>query len=129
MGAGERYDPKDPWTDPSCESFDDAALARTVATFEEDANLLTFVANPLLQLDQFNVQLAELVLVFLALQLRLSARTPACVLRTSGLFSFELLHRAFPSPPGPAARKRSILKESMPEPGALQKRLARRANR
>ena len=75
-GSGERYDPKDPRTDPSREGFDDAALARSVPTFEEDANLLAFVANPLLQLDELNVQLAELVLVFLALQLRLSAPHP-----------------------------------------------------
>src|SRR5687767_9580085 len=89
-GSGERYDPEDSRADPSREGFDDAALARSVAAFEEDANLLAFVASPLLQLDQLNVQLAELGLIVLALQLRLSARAGRLViaLRGSGLFFF-----------------------------------------
>ena len=83
VGAGKRYDPKDARTDPRRHGLDDAALAGSVAALEDDADLPALVAYPLLQLDQFDVQLAQLGLVVLAFELpvaRLLEHLPASLL-------------------------------------------------
>ena len=87
--SGQRDDAEDARTDPCGDRLDDAALAGSVAAFEEDADLLALVAHPLLQLDEFNVQLAQLALVFLALQLRPRSRLVVRV--TQGRLSVAIL--------------------------------------
>jgi hypothetical protein len=49
--------------------LDRAALAGAVAALEQDADLQALVYHPLLQLDQFDVQLLQFTLVVLARQL------------------------------------------------------------
>src|SRR6185503_17747382 len=48
---------------------DGAALAGAVAALEHDADLEPLVLDPLLQLDEFHVQLAQPLVVVLALEL------------------------------------------------------------
>jgi len=53
---GQRDDPKDARAHPFCDGLDRAALARPVSAFEDNADLLAFVDDPLLQLHQLDVQ-------------------------------------------------------------------------
>src|SRR6185437_8794836 len=48
--------------------LDDAALPSTVPALEHDADLGTLVYDPLLQLDELDVECRELALIILALQ-------------------------------------------------------------
>ena len=57
------------WTHALGDRLDRAALAGAVATFEHDADLEPLVDDPLLELDQLDVQPLELLLVILALEL------------------------------------------------------------
>jgi hypothetical protein len=48
------------------DALDDAALARRIAAFEQDDDLLLAVLHPVLQLDQFALQAEQLLEVGLA---------------------------------------------------------------
>ena len=65
----QRNDAEHARTDPFGDRLDRAALAGGVAAFEHDADLEPLVDDPLLQLDQLDVQPLELFLVILALEL------------------------------------------------------------
>ena len=58
--------------------LDGAALAGAVAAFEDDADLEPFVLDPLLQLDELDVQLLELLVVVLAAELCRCLSCPSC---------------------------------------------------
>ena len=62
---GQGHDAEYAGTDLLGERLDRAALAGAVAALEDDADLETLVDDPLLQLDELDVQLPEGLLVFL----------------------------------------------------------------
>src|SRR6516225_3114497 len=65
----ECHDPEDARAHSLGHSFDRAALAGSVAAFEDDADPKAFVHHPLLELDKLDVQTRELPLVFFLFQL------------------------------------------------------------
>src|SRR6476659_9354058 len=67
--CGKRDDAKHPRADTFGDRLDRATLAGPIATLEHDADLEALVHNPLLQLDQLDVQPDQLVLIVLPLQL------------------------------------------------------------
>ena len=94
----QRDDPKNSRAHPGGNSLDDAALARAVAPFENDANLLRLVAHPFLQLDKLDVQFAKLSFIGFTLKpwFPTASSLAAAVLRTlvgGGSFAvLALLH-------------------------------------
>ena len=68
-------DAEDPRTDTLRDRLDDPALASAVTPFENDTDLQALVHDPLLQFDQFDMQLGQLLLVCLVLQLAVGAAT------------------------------------------------------
>src|SRR5579872_2430712 len=53
----------DPRIERLGDPLDGASLARSVAALEEDHDLQTFVANPFVKLDQFDLQASEFLIV------------------------------------------------------------------
>ena len=66
---GQRDDAEHARADALGDRLDRAALAGAVAPLEDDADLQPLVLDPLLQLDELDVQPRELLVVVLALQL------------------------------------------------------------
>ena len=64
--GGQSHDPEDPGAHTFGEPFDHAALSCGVPAFEHDAHLGVLLHDPALQMDQFDVQAPELLLVLLA---------------------------------------------------------------
>src|SRR5258707_7907585 len=64
----ERDHPEDARAGSLCHRFDRPALTGTVSAFKHDADLQTFVDYPLLDLDELDVQLRELMLIFPSLE-------------------------------------------------------------
>jgi len=62
----ERHDPRAAWVEVFHEALDGAALARGVASFEQDHDALLVLLDPGLQLEQFHLQQVLLRLVGLA---------------------------------------------------------------
>ncbi|MNG08061.1 hypothetical protein D3C84_913930 [compost metagenome] len=62
----QRHHAKHPRADAFADGLDGAALAGTVATFEDDADFQALGHHPLLQFDQLDVQGLERLLVLLA---------------------------------------------------------------
>ena len=63
----QRDDAKHTRADALGNRLDRAAFARAVAPFKDDADLQSLVLHPLLQLDQFDMQLGEFAPLILAL--------------------------------------------------------------
>ena len=61
----QRHHPEDARADPLGDRLDGAALARAVASLEDDADLESLVPDPLLQLDQLDMQLRQFLFVVL----------------------------------------------------------------
>src|SRR5262249_61004495 len=53
--GGEGDHPEYPWTDPLRDRLDDAALARAISTFKNDANLLAPGPAPFLKLNNLSL--------------------------------------------------------------------------
>ncbi|MNN10625.1 hypothetical protein D3C81_1235550 [compost metagenome] len=66
----QRHHAKDTRTDALGQRLDRAALAGAIAPFKNDADLDALGDHPFLQLDQFDVQFAQLVEVILVFQLQ-----------------------------------------------------------
>src|SRR5262249_27180872 len=66
--GGEGDHPEYPWTYPLRDRLDDAALARTLSTFKDDADLLSPVPDPFFKINQLAVHLSQSALVILALE-------------------------------------------------------------
>ena len=67
-GAGSADDPEHARADALGDRLDRAALAGAVASLEHDDDAQALVLDPVLQVAQLDLQLAQLLLVFLALQ-------------------------------------------------------------
>jgi len=64
----ERHHPKNPRAHPLGERLDHPPLAGAVTPFENDTDLEPLELDPLLKLDQFHVQLRQLLLVCLGFE-------------------------------------------------------------
>src|SRR5580704_3004920 len=71
---GKRDHPENARANPLGHGFDRAALAGAVAPLEEDADLEALVHDPLLELDELDMQARKFALVFLQLQLAVGFR-------------------------------------------------------
>ena len=67
--SGQRNDPKSAGAHPLGDRFDDTALSRTVASFEDNTDFFVFAANPFLKLYEFHVQSSQFFLVLFSFQL------------------------------------------------------------
>lgn len=63
----QRNDPKHARTDSFGQGLDRASLARSVAPFENDADLQPLMLHPFLQFHQFDLQAEECFVVFFSL--------------------------------------------------------------
>ena len=66
---GQRHDAEHARADPLGEGADGAAFAGGVAALEHDDDAQALVLDPLLQVAQLGLELAQFLLVFLGLQL------------------------------------------------------------
>jgi hypothetical protein len=72
---GERDDAKDARADPLGDCLDRSALALGVTSLKDDDDARAVVLNPVLQVAQLDLQLAELLLVILALEATVAGRS------------------------------------------------------
>ena len=68
--GGHGNDAENARADSFGHGLDDTTFAGAISSLEDNANLLALVLHPFLKLDELNVQLAQLLLVFLALEPR-----------------------------------------------------------
>ena len=69
---GQRHDPEDARTDPLGDRLDRAALAGRIPPFEDDDHALAGGLQPVLQVAEFGLKLAQFLLVDLAVELALA---------------------------------------------------------
>src|SRR5882724_2870525 len=95
-GGGEGDHPEDARAHALGDGFDGPALAGAVAALEDDTDLEAFMLDPLLELDELDVQLGQLLLVGLPLEpaIPVSAHGATSTRRSPG-------RRCSPSPSAP----------------------------
>ncbi len=76
-GRGQRHEPKDARADALGQRADRAALAGSVAAFEDDDDPLAGRLHPVLQGAELGLQLAQLLFIFLAFELRSASISPS----------------------------------------------------
>jgi hypothetical protein len=75
-GCAEGFDPAVPGIEALRDSFDHAALARSIASFEDDYHLQSLMLDPFLKLHQLDLQTRQFLFVELLLDLFLGHNDP-----------------------------------------------------
>src|SRR5580692_3505681 len=104
---GQGNDAENARADSFGHGLDDTTFAGAIASLEDHAHLLALALHPFLKLDEFDVQLAQLLLIFLALEPR-NGGLLALALLVSGLLHASVSPASCQRFASPQVRKRPI---------------------
>ena len=83
---GKGHHPEYARADPGGDGFDGSAFASSVPALKDDADFLPLVPDPLLKLDQFHMQLAQMLFIGPELELGLAIPVGTAALAASWCF-------------------------------------------